>query len=374
MDKETIKNNLEVITLESIKTPIFKEIRNKEWITYGENNMFPDLLIELYNTSAIHSTCINSKHDAVVGEGFSIVGDKIVNSLGETLNDVFLKVAKDKLLYNGISLNVIWNRGGDKIVEIYHIPFDKIRSGRMNEEDKVEEYYYSSNWSNTRKYKPVRYGAFSMTDNKGDNASQIFYDFDYTPGNFTYPLPAYQSSLNDIQLDGRISVYHNSNLSNGISAGLIISFVNGDPSPDEQRQLYNSINEAFSGEENAGRLFLNFTDGAENRPIIETLPSVNDDYYLLVNDRIISRVLSAHRISSPLLLGLKVEGGMGLGNNSEEIEVAYTHFLSSVIQPIQRSLIKSFKRVLRPYGYNIDLDIIPNKMDFNKSINNEENL
>lgn len=368
------KYNLEVIQLESIKTPVFKEVRGKDWISFGADNKFPDLLIDLYNTSSIHATCINSKHDAVVGEGFALVGEEVVNADGETLNEVLDKAALDKLLYNGIALNVIWNRAGDKIVEIYHIPFDKVRSGRMNDEDKVEEYFYSSNWANTRKFTPVRYAAFSLTDNKGDNSSQIFYSFEYTPGNFTYPLPQYQSSLNDIQLDGRISVYHNSNLSNGISAGMIITFTQGEPSEDEKRMLYNDLTETFSGEENAGRLFLNFADGAENRPLIENLPSVNDDYYLLVNDRIISRVLTAHRISSPLLLGLKVEGGMGLGNNSEEIETAYTHFLSSVIQPIQRSLEKSFTRVLRPYGYNIKLEIIPNKLDFNKSINETPQL
>lgn len=363
------KNQIMVVELESISVPTFKEVRGKDWVNFGERNDYPDTLIELYNTSAIHATCIDSKVDAVVGEGIQTIGNTIINSNNETLDEVFSKCALDYVLYNGYSLNVIWNRGGDRIAEFYHIPFNNVRSGKLNEEDVIEEYFYSSNWANTRKFKPVRYASFSSTDNKGDNSSQIFYHFDYTPGNMIYPLPSYQGAVNDINLDARISTYHNTNISNNISAGMIITFPNGIPEEDEKRALYNGMVEAFSGEKNAGKLFLNFSDGIENAPKIEALPSVNDDYYTTLENRITSRVLTSHKISSPLLLGIRTDGANGLGSNSDEIKVAYTHFLSSVIQPIQRSMSKSFEKVLRSYGMNVQVQIVPNKMDFGQSIN-----
>ena len=357
----------EVFTFKSIEIPKFVEIRGKEWVAYGEDNMFPTKLIELKNSSAIHNTCIEATTDGVCGEGILAVGDYIINSQNESLDELYKKIALDYIMFNGFALNVIWNRGGDRIAEIYHLPFDKIRSGKMNEEDQVEEYFYSSNWNNTRKYPPKKYPTFNRTDTKGEKSSQVYYFKTYSPGNDIYPLPSYVGALNDIQLDGRISVYHNNNINNGMSPGLIITFPNGEPSDETRRKIYNDLNDAFASEKNAGKVFLNFSDGLELAPKIETLTPPNDDYYIQLENRISSRVLTAHRISSPLLLGIR-ETGTGLGNNANEIEVAYTHFMSVVVQPKQKEINKSLEWILKSYGLNVKIEIIPTKLNFNESI------
>ena len=86
----------------------------------------------------------------------------------------------------------------------------------------------------------------------------------------------------------------------------------------------------------------------------------------MLEERIASRILTAHRITSPLLIGIR-DGG-GLGNNAQEIEVAYTHFQSSVIQPIQKSLNKSLGRVTRQMGIEQPIAIEPSKLDFTDNI------
>lgn len=358
---------LKIIKLKSIEIPKFVEVRGRDWMSYGEDNLFPQKLIELKNSSAIHNTCIEATTDGVCGEGIEGVGEYIVNLQNESLNELYRKIALDYIIFNGFALNIIWNRAGDRIAEIYHLPFDKVRSGKLNEDDVVEEYFYSSNWNNTRKYTPKRYAAYNTTDNKGDNASQIYYFKTYHPGNDIYPLPSYIGALNDIQLDGRIAVYHNNNINNGMSPGLIITFPNGEPSEDEKRKIYNDLNDAFASEKNAGKVFLNFSEGLELAPKLETLTPPNDDYYIQLENRITSRVLTAHRISSPLLLGIR-ETGTGLGNNANEIEVAYTHFQSVVIQPKQKAINSSLEWILRSYGMNVDIEIIPTKLNFNESI------
>jgi capsid portal protein len=192
--------------------------------------------------------------------------------------------------------------------------------------------------------------------------------YQYSPGVDLYPLPDYIGAVNDIQLDGRISVFHNSNLSNGMSPGLIINFPNGEPSPEEMRVLHKDLNEAFSSEHNAGKLFLTFSDGQELAPQISTIDSANDDYYVVLETRITSRILSAHRIASPRLVGLTVEGATGLGNNAEEMEVAYVHFMSSVIEPKQKVVNKSLEKVLRNMGINVSVKVIPSTLDFEKIV------
>lgn len=361
-----INEIMHVINLEAINLPSFYEVRGKDWVAYGDKNLWPLKLIELLNTSAIHGTAVNAKVDATIGKGIIDIGNQVVNAKGETLNDIYEKIAYDYIVFGGYALNPIWNRGGDSVVELYHLPFANVRSGKLNQMDEVTEYFYSSDWKNVRKYPPVRYSAYSMTDNRGEDASQIFYHYDYSPSSEVYPLPSYMGAVNDIELDARISRFHNANISNGMSPSLLINLPNGVPTPEEQRKLHQDLNESFSGENNAGRVFLTFSDGADRAPQLTPVESANDSYYIVLEERIASRVLTAHRITSPLLIGIR-DGG-GLGNNSEEIETAYTHFMSSVIQPIQKSINKSLGRVTTSMGIDTPIAIEPAKLDFNQNI------
>lgn len=356
------ENLIHILNLEAINLPVFKEVRGKDWVSFGEDNLFPKKLVELLQSSAIHGTAINAKYDATIGEGVAEIGNLIINTNGETINDIYDKIALDYNTFGGYALNTIWNRGGDKVVEMYHIPFANVRSGKLNEDDKVTEYFYSNNWSNTRKYVPKRYSAYNPTDNKGDNASQIFYHYDYSPASDLYPLPDYVGALNDIELDVRISKFHNANISNGMSPSIFINLPNGEPSPDEKRKLYNDLVHSFTGETNAGRIFLTFSEGNDLAPQVQTVPSANDAYYVVLEQRITSRILTAHRITSPLLVGIRDAGG-GLGSNSEEIEVAYAHFISTVIEPKQKSINTSLSKVTRAMGIDTPVTIIPSKLD-----------
>jgi hypothetical protein len=98
------------VKFEAIPLPTFKEVRGKDWIAYGEDNLWPQKMIELYQSSAIHNTAIRAKKDGVCGDGIIAYGDTIVNTMNETLDEVFAKATIDYLLYGGFSLNVIWNR------------------------------------------------------------------------------------------------------------------------------------------------------------------------------------------------------------------------------------------------------------------------
>lgn len=359
------------VEFEAIDLPTFREVRGKDWVAYGDDNLWPQKMIELYQSSAIHNTAIKAKKDGVCGEGIIAYGDTIINTMQESLDEVFAKATIDYLLYGGFSLNIIWNRAGDRIAEIYHLPFDKVRSGKQNDEDKVTHYYFSSNWANSRKYKPVEYPTYNPTDNKGDNASQIYYCFDYAPGNDVYPLPSYMGAVNDCELDSRISIFHNANISNGMSPGLFVTLPNGMANPEERQMIYRDLERAFSGAKNAGKLFLSFSDGPDRAPIVQTIPSANDDYYIVLEQRVASRILTSHRITSPKLLG--VYDSSGFSNNADEIEVAYGHFMGTVIEPIQEVMTKNFEYILRGFGMNVNLEIKPNTIIYKKEVTITQN-
>ena len=341
---------------EALDLPIIQEQRGKDYIKFGVDNLFPQQLIELYDSSAMNHTCIDAIQDGIYGEGIVEYGGEYINTDGETIDNIFEKISLDYTLFGGYALNLIWNKEGTRIAEIYHLPFANVRSGKPDEDDRVHSYYYSSDWSQIRKYKPVEYKSFDPTDNKKDNASQIYYCKDYNPGQEIYPLPAYIGGVNDIQLDARVSRFHNANISNGLAPSMFVQFRNGIPNPEERRDIYREIEDTFSGEENAGRFFLAFSEPGKELQVTP-IENANDDYYLTLEQRITSRILTAHRITSPLLLGIK--DGAGFSSNADEIVTSYSHFMNTVVRPKQTKIINTYGYILKLAGFNVKLEVEP---------------
>ena len=137
---------------------------------------------------------------------------------------------------------------------------------------------------------------------------------------------------------------------------MFVQFRNGIPNPEERRDIYREIEDTFSGEENAGRFFLAFSEPGKELQVTP-IENANDDYYLTLEQRITSRILTAHRITSPLLLGIK--DGAGFSSNSDEIITSYSHFMNTVVRPKQSKVIDSYGYILSLAGYNVKLEVEP---------------
>jgi hypothetical protein len=154
------KENILIFNFEANKPPVFKEERGKEYIVYGTDapykNLYPDYLVELYNTSGKHNAIINGKTNYISGRGWKVdetiisLEDKVklegfINNVGnDTLFELTKKIVKDNELFGGYALEVIVNKDG-KGLTINHIDFGHIRVG-------IEEdiYYYTDDWSSRK--------------------------------------------------------------------------------------------------------------------------------------------------------------------------------------------------------------------------------
>jgi len=346
------------------------EVKGQSWINYGADNLYPNALITpLYNGSAMNRSCIVSKHIATIGEGLKTLNpdlDYVLKRANymQSWNDVFDRAALDYIIYGGFALNIIWNQTGDKIIDMFNMDFNDIRSGHIDyDTDRVEWYYYSADWTKYKKdvYKPKGYKSFDPA-HAPTYPNQILYFFKHNPGQKYYPMPSYSGSLTDIQVDVSISSFHYWNLMNGLNPSLVLQFHNGIPSPEERQDIYQEIASNFSGVDGAGKFFLSFADDKDHNLEVTALDSANDDYYITLENRITSRILTGHRITSPLLLGIKDLGANGFTNNADEITVSYQHFVSTVIQPDQATLLKVFDRLMLYYGYDTELFIQPKKI------------
>ena len=351
-----------------VNLPTFVERVGKKWIEFGEDNLYPQFISGLFMKSAMNRTAIQSKLDGVLGQGLRTKNPeheyllKRINR-HESWNDVFEKVALDYITFGGLAMNPIWSMDGETVSEAYHMDFTKVRSGIwVSDLDKPEYYYYSSDWGQYRKFRPIEYCAYDPARSL-DHPTQVLYWFDYEPGNLFYPLPSYAGGLNDIQIDIEVSKLHLSSLANGMFPGLFISLNNGIPDSEAREEIYDELTMSFRGSENAGKAFIAFSSDRDHAPEITPIQAANDTVYTTIEERITSRILSAHRITSPLLLGLYHQGGTGFSSNKDEIEVAYAHFTSTVVKPIQKQLLKIFNNLMYDMGHkDVELYIEPNKI------------
>lgn len=324
--------------------PQFEEVvSNKDWVLWGEDNMWPRHSIDLYNYSPTLRSALNSVLDAVIGRGMlinGVDGNKVLANSTESYYDVFKKVATDFVIHNGFTLNTILRRDREGIAEIYHTDISKIRTGKADDYDRIKEFWFSSDWLNIRKYKPFELPAFDLNN---EEPSQIWYYKTYQPSQFYYPVNSWIACRVAAECQTEVFNYHINNLRNGYHSGTIFSMNNGVPSAEERQSIYTHLEEKFTSTNNAGNLIVTFSDDKDHEPTVT--PIVNNaspEMFNTLNETLTQAILTSVRISNPSLLGIKTVQGLG---SKDEMVDAYNHFLSTVIIPIQEQLIRQFEKV-----------------------------
>jgi hypothetical protein len=329
-------------------------------VYYGTDNKFPQLIIDLYHKSSVHSTAINSKHQAVVGQGLTGLDESILdiaNKEGETWNDIFAKVALDRVLYGGFALEVIWSNDRTKIAEVYHIDFSYVRAKKMDHRGNVPGYYIWKDFGKMRGFIPNKSDIpylpkFNRVDRT--SPSQLIYFKPYTSGLDYYPLPDYMGSLKTIELDTEVDNFHTNNLKNGLAPSLAITTFT-DADVEEREEIERALRSAYSGTDNAGSLMYMDVANRDQMPEIVPIPQNGaDGYYTTVNDMVTQKILTGHRITSPMLVGIKTAGQLG---GREELLDAYSHFLTTVIYPMQSDILKTFESIFKVNGVETTLGV-----------------
>jgi hypothetical protein len=344
---EEVKKTFHKINFQAASVPVFSEVLQRyPWVYYGENNMLPQYFIELYDNCAIHKAVIMSKVNQILGDGLVSLNNpmatiNLVNGT-ETVTEVMRKCALDYMMFGGFALNVIWTKDHKSIAEIYHLDFSRIRSGKINPEtDKVENYYYSAHWYDTRKYPPTEIKAFDQNER---DPNQIVYFKNYTPSMSYYPIPDWSAGQRAIEIDIETKNFHMNNLRRGMVPSLWINYNNGIPGEEEQRILVRALEEQYGGTDNAGQAIISFNESQEQSPVITQIPrNDNDNYYEALNDSITRNILSAHRVSSAELFGIATSGKLG---GSDEITQHSEYFRKMVIQPFQNQMLPVFDKIV----------------------------
>ena len=349
-NQDKSKYNFHLQDFNAAYVPQYQEvIKNKPWVYFGEDNLFPNHLMALYQYSALNRACINAIDYGVKGKNLIVKeGDQgaiAMANRSETVYEVFEKCATDRVLFGGYALNIVKANDGS-ISEFYHCDFSRLRASKEDMFGNVGTYYYSIDWRSTtlnqNKYKAIEIPAFNMLPDTPP--SQIMYFKSYSPGMSYYPPPDYLGGLTTIQLDIEVKNFHLNNMQNSMMPSVAVSFTNGVPSEEERDIIYRQLDAKYSSSNSAGKWFLFFSENPETAPQITPIPNnASDAWYTQMAPQIEQTILTSHRITSPMILGIKEAGQ--LGGRSELID-AYNLFLEIVIKPIQQSMLKDFEKVL----------------------------
>ena len=357
--------DLNLVNLSHYNIPHLVEKTNQDWVSFGEDNLYPNYLLELFLGSAINGALVKSIGAMIYGEGLAATNAddntdtkesylRLTELLHNSDDDVLKDLAMDLKLFGGCYVNVIWSRDRSKIAKMKHIPAQYIRSGKMVDGE-IDTYYYSSDWANSKKpeHRPIPYRAFSTEDRS--NASQILMIRDKNPALFYGFAPDYVAATDWIQMELEIAQFHLSNITSGMTPSMHVGFSNGVPTEEERRTIERQLNQKFAGSGNAGKILITFNDGKETAPIIEPI-QMNDaqSAWEGMSKQAVNQILAGHRVTSPILFGIRSEGG-GLGNNADELRDAYSLFNNTVIIPFQNTLLKGLNKIFKVNDINLDL-------------------
>ena len=346
---------LHVINLSSYNKPEITEDKRKDWVNYGSDNDYYSYLIKLFTDSTTNNAIIGGVSSMIFGKGLDALDSSTKTEEYAAMrsifsNDCLRKVSLDLKLLGEASFQVTYK--DKKVYKAEHFPRQTLRAEKCNEEGQVEAYYYHPDWVNIKPSdKPKRIKAFGFgngTEPEIKIAKRYVSGFDY------YAPVDYQGGLAYAELESEVSDYLINDVTNGFSGTKVVNFNNGVPDQDQQLSIKNDVMRKLTGSRGE-KVIIAFNNNAESKTTIDDVP-LNDApaHYEYLSTECSNKLMVAHRITSPLLLGIRT-GNNGLGNNADEIKTASLLFNNVTIRPYQDLLIDCIDDILAFNGVSLKL-------------------
>ena len=344
-----------VTKLAAYTAPEIVEIKNKDWIQYGINNNYFNYIIDVNNNSTTCRAITIGISNMIYGKGIAAHdGDKRPEQYAQMMS-LFKKADLRRFINDykilGMAAFQLVYEGG-KVKEVHHFPMETLRAEKCNDEGEIEAWYYSNHWGNLKPTEqPERIPAFGFGKQKG---VEIYVLKPYEAGKYYYSSPDWSSAMPYAVLEDEIGDYLINDCINGFSGTKVVNFNNGVPDPDKMQSIKSDVLNKLTGSRGE-KVIVAFNNNAESKTTIDDIP-LNDApaHYSYLADECFKKLIVGHRVTSPMLLGIR-EGNDGLGNNAEEIKNATQLFDNIVIQCFQDQVIECMDAILSVNDIALDL-------------------
>jgi hypothetical protein len=349
--------SIKFIELATYTSPAIVEQKNKAWVEYGADNNYFQYLIDLYHASPTNNSCVKGISDLIFGQGLEVVrGDRHLGGYVEFKqlfrDEDIRRIVMDLKMLGQCALHLVKSKDRKKYVRAYHWPIQTLRPEKCNEDGEIEGYYYCADWSKLKRgQQPKRFDSFGFDKNANES---ILVMRPYSTGNYYFSPVDYQGGTQYAELESEIANYHINNIKNGMAPSMLINFNNGQPPQETKDMVEAQIAAKFQGSSNTGKWIISWNDGKEQSSDITPVQlSDAHNQYQFLSTECIQKVMMAHRVVSPMLLGIK--DSTGLGNNADEIKTASILMDNMVIRPFQRVIIEGISQVLNANNVSLEL-------------------
>jgi hypothetical protein len=302
--------------------------RGSNWVQFGETNLYPQILNQLYISAPMHQACCNFKKYSVIGNGYEWEGydslstaDKIAIKQFETMSKFRKNSVKSTLdfIKHGRAIALLhYSKQFNKYTHFILVDPEKIRNARVGLfTDKPTHYFYSKDW--TRSSAQNTFTAYSV-NNKDE--WQVFELRNDVGGFESYGMPDWASSANWQKVGADIALLHKSAIENGIQPSVIYKY----PyimSPDERTVWANGMRTNAKGAKNYGRAMKVEAQSKDLLPEVDIV-STTDNHALFeqTSKEYKEEVAISHNLN-PALMGVRISGSLGA---TEEIEFSAEQF------------------------------------------------
>jgi hypothetical protein len=257
----------------------------------------------------------------------------------------------DRKLLGQFALQVHYNQSKSKILKAYHMPVNLLRAEKCNKDGEIEGYYYSDDWTDTRKFEPKRIPSFGFGGK--NELIEIIYSKPYTVGMKYYAYPDYQGSLPYALMEQEIAEYLINDVQNGFSPTMIVNFNNGVPTEEQMNIIDAKVKSQLTGPKGK-KVVTSYNENAEMKTTVDAIP-LNDapEHYQYLSEECMRKIMLGHNVTSPLLFG--VASTNGFSSNADELKNSAVLFDNMVIRPIQDEIIAAFEQVLHFNGLSVRL-------------------
>lgn len=355
---------------------------------YGADNALDAHIINLYNSSPTHGAIVRSTAKLIAGKGFTIEGildsDLKVLFHGISPRKSMGTIAVSKILYGGYGILISYSRTG-RIAQMKYVEYGKIRKKvePVPDEDfpdtkieKVTGYAVAERWksSSTKnivyypKFDPSRVLTFTYPDGRTESASwesvrpegvtvtiaepEQLHVFEYDcPGDSWYATPDWWAADKAIKFEALYAEFHTNNIANGFMPTVFIEAhgVNGDKETADQ---YDAIFKKAGGPD--GKRMLVFfppappLSGQQTLFITPINNHMHDGKFKEILASQVQFILTAHRLSSPVLAGIPAQGN--LSPNAGERESAFALYFGNEIMDHRQDILDDLKMVFSAGG------------------------
>ena len=247
-------------------------------------------------------------------------------------------MALDIELFGGCYLHIIKSKDKKNIAEVYHLDYCNLRTNKDNTLIYYSEHWLNDDGSNNTSIKEDQikiYPAYGSKEYEKGKEGVLYYK-QYRPNIETYTLPEYIGAVPAIITDAEIANYHRASIQNGFMGGTMVVFANGVPSDEEMSTIERQMKKKFTGTDRANSLVIDFVDDPARVPqVLQLTGNDFDKRYDALNKTIQEEIFVGHKVTSPMLFGVRTEGQLG-GRN--EMATAFQLFQNTYITPKQDAI------------------------------------